>query len=425
MRPSIKIQKVLSRSKSSARGLESCIEESPRMTMRKLKFASPMTNKPSRLDDTSGSTMLSGHIVVIITSHQSLSHTDIILPLICFIRTVRALSKDHILIFSDKAEELTSEIKEHIDDIPNLLINLHWVTGYFRNPHHLDLCQLDSARVIVLIRAPLASEVNEDNDPTASLFLSADRHTIITSLNIHTLLQNQQKSYDPSNLPPFIIAEIVHEANTNFLRNNDYSLLKNDEDPFALQEFDWPLIAAGSVLSHTLMDSLMVQSIFHPNILNFWEVLLSPSFMNTNKLNEGNQCNNNTSYKSDIIKLQKYDNDDKNSPIIDIDKNSPIDDDNNNSSSSFNEMKNNNNNEFKHIDENISIIDKIDVPDQFIERSFGELFIYFLNDYNSIAIALYRWSFSDSGTLPYVVCLPVPSTILKEGDEVFMLKGFC
>lgn len=263
VKPSIKIQEILSRSKSSATGIESCnIEESPRMTMRKLKFASPMMDKPSRISssqrlDSFADDTMSGHIVVIITSHQHHQHTDIILPLICFIRTVRALSNDHILVFSDKAEELTLEIKEHIDDFPNLLTNLHWVSGYFRNPHHLELCHISSARVIVLMQAPLASEVNEDNDPTASLFLSADRHTIITSLNIHTILQNQQNTRDPSKLHPFVIAEIVHEANTNFLRNNDYSLFKN-EDPFALQEFDWPLIAAGSVLSHTLMDSLMV-----------------------------------------------------------------------------------------------------------------------------------------------------------------------
>ena len=78
-------------------------------------------------------------------------------------------------------------------------------------------------------------------------------------MNIHTLLQKQQKLSDTnSKLPPFVVAEIVHEANTNFLRNNEYSSFKTNDDSCTLQEFDWPLIAAGSVLSHTLIDSLMV-----------------------------------------------------------------------------------------------------------------------------------------------------------------------
>jgi hypothetical protein len=75
--------------------------------------------------------------------------------------------------------------------------------------------------------------------------LNIDRQTIITSLNIHTLLQKSAKEAkeevgeeEDIIIPPFTIAELVHEANTNFLRNTDTSTMEED-DPFALQEFDW------------------------------------------------------------------------------------------------------------------------------------------------------------------------------------------
>ena len=117
----------------------------------------------------------------------------------------------------------------------------------------------------------------------------------------------------------------------------------------------------------------------------------------------------NIDLKPDIVKPQKYDDDDKNSPI-NVD--------------SLNEMKNERS--FKNVDEknyeNVSTIDKVDVPAHLYGSSFNELFLYFLYHYNSIVFALYRWS-DCSGTLPYVVCLPSPNTILKEDDEVFILKG--
>ena len=37
--------------------------------------------------------------------------------------------------------------------------------------------------------------------------------------------------------------------------------------------YDWPLLAAGCILSHTLLDALMVQAIYNPDIISFWEAL--------------------------------------------------------------------------------------------------------------------------------------------------------
>lgn len=37
--------------------------------------------------------------------------------------------------------------------------------------------------------------------------------------------------------------------------------------------YDWPLLAAGCILSHTVLDALMVQAIYNPDIISFWEAL--------------------------------------------------------------------------------------------------------------------------------------------------------
>ena len=69
-------------------------------------------------------------------------------------------------------------------------------------------------------------------------------------------------------------------------------------------------------------------------------------------------------------------------------------------------------------------IDKVDVPDDYYGKTFGEMFLYYLQDYNCISIALYRWSLSDSQSdsqLPHIVCAPSYDTILQQRDEVFIL----
>jgi hypothetical protein len=320
-------------------------------------------------------------------------------------------------VFSDRAEELIAGIKDfhHPSDTPNLLTNLQWVNGQIRNPDHLSFCCIESARCIVLIRAPIPSETNEEDDPTASLFLSADRQTIITSLNIHTILQKNAKPNicATDTIPPFTIAEIVHEANINFLRNNDSSSSIDDDDPFSLNEFDWPLIASGSVLTHTLLDALMMQSVFHPDILSFWESLFNVTVSPRKSSHSGSSSESKLEFAPDLINLkdnEKKDDDEEiesrhaSSDVEMIDELNAWDEDEVNGKDFF-------------------TIDKVDVPDDFHGKQFSDLFIYYRSEYSCICIALYRWSVSDS-QLPHVVCAPSYNTVLKPRDEVFVLKEF-
>jgi hypothetical protein len=107
--PAIRISKVMKRSRSSANDITNN-DESPSMSFRKLKFIESINStiidlEPSKIKSEID---LKGHIVLIVTSQPFLSHTDILLPLIFFIRAVRHLSNDDILIFSDRAEEVPS-----------------------------------------------------------------------------------------------------------------------------------------------------------------------------------------------------------------------------------------------------------------------------------------------------------------------------
>ena len=95
--------------------------------------------------------------------------------------------------------------------------------------------------------------------------------------------------------PILPVYEVVHESNTVFLRDQRqgniygrYGQLgsamgalnfdKDIDDLFLTDDacvdyYDWPILAAGCVFSHTLLDALMVQAMYNSNIISFWEAL--------------------------------------------------------------------------------------------------------------------------------------------------------
>jgi hypothetical protein len=139
----------------------------------------------------------------------------------------------------------------------------------------------------------------DNNDMSRAVIVDADRHTIIASLNLHFVLKFQHKARkeclsglnhqfpynngDKSHVT-FTVCEIVHESNIVFLTEQGHGKI-DDERPFGdggsnhdlnittADFYDWPLLAAGCVLSHTLLDALMVQAVFNPDIISFWEAL--------------------------------------------------------------------------------------------------------------------------------------------------------
>ena len=65
------------------------------------------------------------------------------------------------------------------------------------------------------------------------------------------------------------------QANS-FDRDTNDVLLADDlfiADDVCVDYYDWPILAAGCVFSHTLLDALMVQAMYNSNIISFWEAL--------------------------------------------------------------------------------------------------------------------------------------------------------
>lgn len=96
-----------------------------------------------------------------------------------------------------------------------ILKNVYYYLGSPRNIDHLRLCAVLTARAVVIFHHPTPSTVfvQGDDDPSGQTIprkLNADRHTIIISLNLHFLLEQQNQLPHPL------------QRDSGFLRNDNY-----------------------------------------------------------------------------------------------------------------------------------------------------------------------------------------------------------
>ncbi len=160
-----------------------------------------------------------------------------------------------------------------------------------RNYVHLQECKVQSAKAVIIIGPTLAAEsASEDiqryyNNNYSNIFnynflvnryssnvIQSDRHSIITSLNVHTLIENAFKSNENNlitrnNKYIFTLIEIVYDSNIYFLRlpkMNPSEINKNmqQENNNKSKNIDLDIIASGSVLSHSLIEGLIIQVFF-------------------------------------------------------------------------------------------------------------------------------------------------------------------
>lgn len=268
----------------------------------------------------------------------------------------------------EHAEELSSVIDEIDEANPRLFERVFFFSGYMRNPEHLITCGVETARVITIISYPRAAEASEEGlDTSRSAMVNADRHTIITSLSLQMILQQYRtkqqqelKQYKRKNEEdqnpkvlsnrPFIgkyiqrkldhklsylrtistltesVCELVHESNITFLREQRQEMQENiytrygqpfktkSSDSYSgnlllmddatIDYYDWPVLAAGCVFSHTLLDALMVQAIYNPDIISFWEAIM--------KTGEQGQCTvnanhaNHANHRNSTVELVRF-----------------------------------------------------------------------------------------------------------------------
>lgn len=461
-------------------------------TQEELRWGRHETNIPLLLSK------LVNHVVLVVSSFASVntnvtqdevsSTNSLMLPIIYYCKTVRRHSNDHIVILCEKAIEIGSLCKEINQASPEIFQNVHFYEGTGRSLDHLMSCRVTYARAVIIIRSPVVNEAFEEAlEPTSFATINADRHTIIISLNIHLLLSDKYKkratdfvAASKSDLP-FTICEIVHESNICFLRQSYFATTKrnkntsngtkdketalprvqrvhriiafNENDDINADdyithreiEFDFPLIAAGSLLPHSLMDSLIIQNIFNPDLLNFWEALLRCGDKGRCKNYTNNDSSTSSSHNTigDAAQADYFDNQGSSVADPSVDGNDGISDIGYDSdhSSDIEQLQDNayyqlhskyvkfNSATYKDYRERIPSdackIIKIDLPLHFVGRTFQQLFKAFVTHKKCIPIAIFRFPTKDQivhkANLPFTLCVPTPTSVLQERDEIFII----
>ena len=93
----------------------------------------------------------------------------------------------------EDTRELSPVISQIDEANPRLLDRVFFLSGHARNPEHLKVCGVETARVITIIRHPRVTEVSEEClDTSSSGMVNADRHTVIISLSLQMILQQHQ-----------------------------------------------------------------------------------------------------------------------------------------------------------------------------------------------------------------------------------------
>jgi hypothetical protein len=92
-----------------------------------------------------------------------LKSNAIMLPIIHFLRALRSVTMDPVLVLCDRSTELVA-LKLEIDQIDaGLLKKVHFYQGLARNPDHQMMTSLEHAKAIVIMRPPISAEQMEES----------------------------------------------------------------------------------------------------------------------------------------------------------------------------------------------------------------------------------------------------------------------
>lgn len=230
------------------------------------------------------------------------------------------------------------------------------------------------------------------------------------------------------------------------------------------------------MLTHTLLDNLIVNVIFNPHLINFWEAVLNIGvkgrILVTNKQSAKSNKTISMMQRSDSTKLEmplpstsslspksyfnkrinpnarrresfyniivpdesenarkyyksgSYANHQQNETTTQTSNKINIDCNNADESlSSENEIR-----DIYKLDHDTDIrtaskFDKIRVPIEFVGRKFQDVFQMLLRNDGIITLALYRRKLNAWNQLPYVILLPNQNTDILIEDEIFILRS--
>jgi hypothetical protein len=160
---------------------------------------------------------------------------------------------------------LANEIFGHVDAA---LDGVHFVFGHGSNPEHLSILKIASSRGVIVVnpKSCRAEHAIIDNER-----LLADEQVIIASLQLGMIGSASHT-----------VAELVYETNSVFLRAStrprDLSRAWIAQSDPLSEDFDvtyCPLQSSGQVLADVSLEALLIQTIFSPALLSFWESIVS------------------------------------------------------------------------------------------------------------------------------------------------------
>lgn len=216
---------------------------------------------------------ISQHIVVVMVPSKSeyVSLEMLLVALICLAKPLRmSHPANPILVLSEQAQELSRLVSDIQQQLDNILQNTHFVLGTGTNPDHLASVHVKTCETVVVIN-PISKRIEL---PLAEYErILSDERVILVTLNLGVIREKIK-----------FVAELVYHHNSSFLcfvRNlqpcgfpfkfmaQGESLVEEPYESFC------PNQAQGFVLSHSMLDALLIQCVFSPALLSFWESIIS------------------------------------------------------------------------------------------------------------------------------------------------------
>ena len=226
------------------------------------------------------------HIVLILTSlpHKLSDHISLrtsgtaanilMMPVIHCLRAIRRSTDLPVVILSEGANDM-HELSRDIPRINRCLLqDVSFFQGSPRNAEHLLLCGATAARSVLVLAPPrLSASSDTASDPSV---LMPDVTTVIVYHTLSMLLRTSTTTTEKK--VPFVITELIDGANRQLLPSHVLArgILPTGQPPEPDTGTSEQFLA-GTLYGPKLMDACVAQSILAPDVLDFWEALLSCS----------------------------------------------------------------------------------------------------------------------------------------------------
>lgn len=211
------------------------------------------------------------HIVIVIvpSKESNVPCENLLVALICILKPLKAkFPSNAVVVLSEHAQSLLGLVSEVNHQLGDILQDTYFVAGSGSNPDHLSSIRITTSRVISVIH-PILKRIEL---PLAEYErLHADEQVILTALSISLMTSNALS-----------VTELVYHHNSSFLHikttnrhetAEDWESQSNSiiDEPY---ESYCPYQSGGFVLSHSMLNALLIQCVFSPALISFWEKII-------------------------------------------------------------------------------------------------------------------------------------------------------